>query len=255
MTIRPVAVVTGAGGGIGAACAKRLASSRAVVCVDLSAERAATTAAAIQEAGGHAEAVTADVTAPGFAAEVCAAARRAGPVTAAVHAVAHEEHIPAEDLPTRSLQASLTAGPVAAFSLFRELMVGGGLGAGAALTAIGSLHASLPFARCLGYNAAHGALAQVIRTLAHEWAGRGIRVNAVVPGWIRTPGEVALYGSAVLDAAAAALPFGRHGTADEVAAAVNFLSSAEAGYISGTFLRVDGGLAVSMARLPGGNEP
>src|SRR5258706_305233 len=86
-----------------------------------------------------------------------------------------------------------------------------------------SLHADYPFRHCLGYNAAHGALAQVVRTLAHEWAGRGVRVNAVVPGWIRTPGEVALYGDSALDATAAALPFGRFGTAAEVAAAVDFL--------------------------------
>jgi NAD(P)-dependent dehydrogenase (short-subunit alcohol dehydrogenase family) len=222
--------------------------------VDLSAERAIATATMIQEAGGHAEAIAADAGASSFAAEVCAAARRAGPVSAVVHAVAHEEHVSAEELAIESFQASITLGPVAAFSLFRELVVSDGLAPGAALTAVGSLHASLPFARCLGYNAAHAALAQVVRTLAHEWAGRGIRVNAVVPGWIRTPGEVALYGDALLDAAQAGLPFGRFGTADEVAAAVNFLCSAEAAYISGAFLSVDGGLAVSMARLPGGSN-
>jgi NAD(P)-dependent dehydrogenase (short-subunit alcohol dehydrogenase family) len=246
-----VAVVTGAGGGIGAACARRLAVSRTVICADLSAGRAAATAAAIAETGGHAEALTADAGAPGFAAGIRAAAQRAGPVTAVVHAVAHEDHAPAAELSAESLQRSLAVGPVAAFSLFRELLVSGALAPRAALTAIGSLHASLPFANCLGYNAAHAALTQVVRTLAHEWAGQEIRVNAVVPGWIRTPGEVALYGDDVLDSAGAALPFGRFGTADEVAAAVDFLCSAAAGYISGAFLSVDGGLGVSMARLPG----
>lgn len=247
-----VAVVVGAGGGIGAACARTLADSRLVLCVDLDLARARVTAAEIRQAGGRSEAIAADAGDPGFAADVLAAVTRAGPVSAVVHAVAHEEHAHAQDLTASSVQRSLAVGPVAAFSLFRELFVGSALAPGAALTAIGSLHASIPFARCLGYNAAHGALAQVVRTLAHEWAGLGIRVNAVVPGWIRTPGEVALYGDAVLDAAAAALPMGRFGTAQEVAAAVGFLSSAQAGYISGAFLSVDGALAASLARLPGG---
>jgi NAD(P)-dependent dehydrogenase (short-subunit alcohol dehydrogenase family) len=247
-----VAVIIGAGGGIGAACAKALARSRIVICADPAAARAAATAEAVRQAGGRAEAVTADAGDPGFAADLVTMAARTGPVVAAVHAVAHEEHASADDLTADSVLRSLAVGPVAAFSLFRELMTRHALGPDAALTVIGSLHADYPFRQCLGYNAAHGALAQVVRTLAHEWAGRGVRINAVVPGWIRTPGEVAHYGESALDAAAAALPFGRFGTAAEVAAAVNFLSSAQASYISGAFLTVDGALAVSLARLPGG---
>jgi NAD(P)-dependent dehydrogenase (short-subunit alcohol dehydrogenase family) len=251
-----VAIVTGAGGGIGAGCAMALARSRTVFCVDLARERADATSAAIQRAGGRAESVAADAGEPDFAARVLAAVTRAGvgTVSAVVHAVAYEEHVSAEDLTAASFLRSITVGPMAAFSLFRELLAGGALAPGAALTAIGSLHASLPFARCLGYNAAHGALAQVVRTLAHEWAGRGVRVNAVVPGWIRTPGEVTFYGGAALDAAATALPMRRFGTGDDVAAAVDFLSSERASYISGAFLTVDGALTVSLARLPEGGS-
>jgi NAD(P)-dependent dehydrogenase (short-subunit alcohol dehydrogenase family) len=151
-----------------------------------------------------------------------------------------------------SVVRSLTVGPVAALCLFRALVAGDALAPGASLVAIGSLHATVPFPDCVGYNAAHGALAQIVRTLAGEWAPRRIRVNAVVPGWIRTAGEDGLYGADHLDRVAPLLPLGRFGTADEVAAAVGYVCSDDARYVTGSFLTVDGGLAASLARLPGG---
>ncbi|GII65294.1 oxidoreductase [Sphaerisporangium krabiense] len=248
-----VAVVTGAGGDIGGACAARLAAfADVVVCVDLDAARARDTVRDLTGRGGRAVALSADATDPGFGATVAEAVRPLGRATAVVHAVAHEEHAPAETLGRASVERSLAAGPLAAYGLFTELLLTGRLGPGSALTVIGSLHADRPFAGCLGYNAAHGALAQVVRTLAHEWTGRGIRVNAVVPGWIRTRGEEVLYDPAHLDRVAGSLPMGRFGTPADVAGAVAYLSSPEAAYVSGAFLEVDGGLAASLARLPGG---
>jgi NAD(P)-dependent dehydrogenase (short-subunit alcohol dehydrogenase family) len=246
-----VAVVTGAGGDIGGACAQRLTgTAEVVVCVDRDADRLAATAARL---GPAAVPVVADADDPAFGPTVAEAAASLGTTVAAVHALAYEEHTPADELSLRSLQRSLAAGPVAAFSLFQQLSAQGCLASGSALTAIGSLHARLPFARTLGYNAAHAALAQVVMTLAHEWAPRGIRVNLVAPGWIRTQGEAQLYGEDLLDRTAAALPMGRFGTAEEVAAAVGFLSGEASGYISGTCLTVDGALGVSLARLPIGS--
>jgi NAD(P)-dependent dehydrogenase (short-subunit alcohol dehydrogenase family) len=172
-------------------------------------------------------------------------------VRSVVHALAYEEHRAAVDFSLESMLTSYRVGPLAAFGLFRAVAVSGSVAPGASFTAIGSLHERQPFRRCLGYNAAHAALGQVVRTLAHEWASRGLRVNAVVPGWIATPGEVALYGQDHLDAAASRLPSGSLGTVEQVAAAVAFVSSADAGYVSGSFLTVDGALGVSLARLPG----
>jgi NAD(P)-dependent dehydrogenase (short-subunit alcohol dehydrogenase family) len=248
-----VAIVTGAGGDIGGACARSLARTHdLVLCVDRDGERAAATAGKI---GDRARVLVADAADAGFATAISGAAARLGVTAAVVHALAHEEHCAADALSRESLELSLALGPVAAFTLFRELRASGRLGPGAALTVIGSLHASLPFPRTLGYNAAHAALTQVVRTLAHEWAGQGVRVNAVVPGWISTRGEADLYGQGYLDSVASRLPMGRMGTADDVAAAVRFLSSDDASYVSGTFLTVDGALAVSLARLPeGGHE-
>jgi NAD(P)-dependent dehydrogenase (short-subunit alcohol dehydrogenase family) len=250
-----IAIVIGAGGTIGGACALALAPScDAVLCVDLDRERAGQTARAIGAAGGRAHALEADAAAGDFSAVVSKAVPHGATVTAVVHAVAYEEHVPSVDAGRDSMVRSFAVGPLAAFTLFRDLLVAGHLVRGSALTAIGSLHATRPFARCLAYNAAHGALAQVVRTLAHEWAERGIRVNAVVPGWIRTDAEETFYGREVLDRVASTLPFGRFGTAEDIASAVEFLSSKRAEYISGSFLTVDGALSVSLARLTEGSQ-
>ncbi|MET9020046.1 SDR family NAD(P)-dependent oxidoreductase [Actinopolymorpha sp. NPDC004070] len=251
-----VAIVTGAGGGIGGACARALAASHdTVLCVDRDLDRARETVTAIERAGGSGVPLAADAADPAFGEDVAAAAAAAGQVRSAVHALAHEEHVPALELSLDSVRLSFTLGPLAAFAVFRALAVAPTPPPpGAAFTVIGSLHEKHAFARCLGYNAAHGALGQVVRTLAHEWAGRRIRVNAVVPGWIATPGEVVLYGEQHLARAGRALPFGAMGDVGQVAAAVAFLSSPAADYISGSFLTVDGALSVSLARLPEGNR-
>jgi NAD(P)-dependent dehydrogenase (short-subunit alcohol dehydrogenase family) len=255
-----VAVVVGAGGDIGGACAHRLAGTHDVVlCVDRDAGRAGSTVGSVRARGGRAEALAADAADDAFPDAVRAGALALGRTASVVHAVAHEEHAAAVDVSRRSVVQSLTVGPVAAFCLFRAFVAGDALApgtslaAGASLVAIGSLHASVPFPDCVGYNAAHGALAQIVRTLANEWAPHRIRVNAVVPGWIRTAGENGLYGADHLDRVAPLLPLGRFGTADEVAAAVGYVCSDDARYVTGSFLTVDGGLAASLARLPGGS--
>ena len=196
----------------------------------------------------------ADAAADGFSANVVNAVPAGAQVTAVVHAVAYEEHRPAFEVDRQSMLRSFAVGPLAAFTVFRDLLRGDVLGPGAALTAIGSLHASYPFADCVGYNAAHGALAQIVRTLAHEWAGLGVRVNAVVPGWIRTDAEVEFYGAEHLDRVAGSLPFGRFGSVDDIAQAVEFLSSDRAAYVSGSLFTVDGALSASLARLTDGGD-
>ncbi|MFC9689427.1 SDR family NAD(P)-dependent oxidoreductase [Kribbella sp. NPDC056951] len=251
-----LAVVVGAGGGIGGACARQLAEQYdTVLCVDRDlaaaertvAEIASPSAQGADGVGPRAVALAADAADANFGVRVGAAAAEYGAVGCAVYAVAYEEHTPAVELSRESLLRSLTVGPVGAFEFFRGLTPA----EGASYIAIGSLHETQPFAKCLGYNAAHGALGQVVRTLAHEWADRGIRVNAVVPGWIATPGEEVFHGAEALKAAGELLPFGRHGRPEEIAAAVGFLASEAAGYISGSFLTVDGALSTSLARLRG----
>ena len=100
------------------------------------------------------------------------------------------------------------------------------------------------------YSATKGAVAALVRTLAVELAGRGIRVNSVSPATILTPIQ-AKFGLPPDVAAATAkvyterIPLGRFGAADEVAKAVRFLASPAASYITGSELAVDGGLSIA----------
>ncbi|MCA2013778.1 SDR family oxidoreductase [Cereibacter sphaeroides] len=93
------------------------------------------------------------------------------------------------------------------------------------------------------YAASKAALISMTRSLACEWAARGIRVNAIAPGYVRTPMVAALEaaGKADLSAVRRRIPMGRLARADEMASAIGFLASDRARYVTGTILGVDGG--------------
>jgi glucose 1-dehydrogenase len=110
---------------------------------------------------------------------------------------------------------------------------------------ISSVHQEIPKPRFLGYSVSKGGMQNLTRTLALEYAGRGIRVNAVGPGatvtpinrsWIDDPEKRAMVESHI--------PMGRAGTSDEMAETVAFLSSDLGGYITGQTIFVDGGLTL-----------
>ncbi len=92
------------------------------------------------------------------------------------------------------------------------------------------------------YAAAKGGLAQLTKALANEWAGKGINVNAIAPGYMETDNTTALRADAarnrqILDR----IPAGRWGVPDDMAGAVVFLASRAASYVHGHVLVVDGG--------------
>jgi NAD(P)-dependent dehydrogenase (short-subunit alcohol dehydrogenase family) len=122
------------------------------------------------------------------------------------------------------------------------------LNAGAAIILNGSINAHIGMPSSSVYAASKAALISFAKTLSAELVGRGVRVNVVSPGPVTTP----LYGKLGLETAQvgamaaaieAQIPIKRFGTPDEVAAAVLFLASAEAAFIVGTELIVDGGMS------------
>lgn len=114
---------------------------------------------------------------------------------------------------------------------------------GGAIVNVGSINGTSGFPKRTAYGASKAGVMQVTRALACEWAPRGIRVNAVAPGYIRTPMVEALVKDGKIDAARieGRTPLARMGTPQEVALAAAFLASEWASYITGTVLYVDGG--------------
>ena len=116
---------------------------------------------------------------------------------------------------------------------------------GGVIINISSVHEIIPRPYYISYSISKGGMENLTKTLALEYANRGIRVNAIAPGatitpineaWIDDPQKKAVVESHI--------PMGRAGTSDEMAAAVAFLVSEEAGYITGQTLFIDGGLTL-----------
>jgi glucose 1-dehydrogenase len=112
------------------------------------------------------------------------------------------------------------------------------------IVTISSVLAHVPYVNSSPYNGAKAAINQMTRTWALELAPHRIRVNAIEPGWIDTPGERAFATEDQLREEAAKLPLGRLGRAEEIAKAVAFLVSEDASYITGSILKVDGGISL-----------
>jgi 3-oxoacyl-[acyl-carrier protein] reductase len=93
----------------------------------------------------------------------------------------------------------------------------------------------------VAYAASKAALIGMAKTLAREYASRGITVNAIAPGFVDTDMTTSITGE-MKEGMLKAIPLGRTGRPEEIAAAVAFLSSDEAGYITGQVLRVNGGM-------------
>ncbi|MCX5202768.1 SDR family oxidoreductase [Streptomyces sp. NBC_00237] len=251
-------LVTGAGQGIGAATARRFAVEGAGVLVtDRDPLRAEEVAEGIREAGGTALAQVCDVVDRGAVETAVDRAFAAfGRLDVLVNNAyaCHAEPPLFEDTPDEPWYEDFEVSLHGAFRCTRAALphLAAADGRGAVVN-IGSVNAEQHFGNH-AYSAAKAGLASLTRTLAVQCAPRGVRVNVVEPGTVRTG---AWDGRQTrLDDLPPHYPLGRLGEPEDIAAAVTFLASADATWITGVTLPVDGGLLVSnmaMRRTLDGN--
>ena len=237
-----VALVTGASRGIGKAIAAKLASRGAHVVAAARGDNARTTADAITASGGRAEALTLDVTQPDAAEAVIAA-------TVGKHGrldvLVNNAGITKDQLMLRMKRDDwdtvLATNLTAAFALTQAALRPMLKQRGGRIICVSSVVGQSGNAGQANYAASKAGLIGFAKSVALEVASRGITVNVVAPGLIDTDMTRAITDSAHEDWAAR-IPLKRLGTPDDVAAAVCFLASNEASYITGQVLAVNGGM-------------
>ena len=236
------ALVTGASGGIGGAIARALHAQGAEIA--LAGTRTAALDALALELGQRAHALAADLADPEAADKLL---RDAEAAMSRVDILVNNAGITRDALALRmrdaDWQAVIDLNLTAAFRLTRAALRGMLRRRHGRIVCITSGVGVLGNPGQANYAAAKAGMIGMAKSVAAEVAARGITVNCVAPGFIATAMTEALSEDQTARATAA-VPIGRFGSADEVAAAVVYLASAEAGYVTGHTLHVNGGLAM-----------
>jgi 3-oxoacyl-[acyl-carrier protein] reductase len=242
-----VALVTGAGSGIGRATTELLAERGArVVAADRDRAAAAETAARARRPGAEVEPVACDVTrAADVEAAVALARRRWGRLDVLVNAAGILRVAPLETETEAEWERVLAVNLTGAFLQTRAALAAmREQGGGGAIVHIASRAALRAKEGHGAYAASKAGVLQLTRMAAVEGAPHGIRVNCVCPGFIDTPMTRGGYADDAFSGWSLACPLGRPGRPDEVARAMLFLASDEASFITGVALPVDGGRTV-----------
>jgi 2-deoxy-D-gluconate 3-dehydrogenase len=242
-----LAVVTGSSRGIGAAIAVALAEAGAdVIGIARTEEAQGETGAAVRALGRAFNAVRADLSSREGITDAMAGIEAIGrPLDILINNAGIAERNPAENHTDSQWDAVLAVNLSAPFLLAREIgtrMLARGNGS---IVFLSSMNAFQGGRNVVGYTAAKAGIGGVVRALANEWAGRGVRVNAIAPGYVET--ELTLGRQGDPDRIASLtprIPAGRWAQPRDLAGAAVFLSSDAASYVHGITLAVDGGWLV-----------
>lgn len=250
------ALVTGANSGIGEAIARGLAEAGAAVVVNYVSgdDRAQAVVEEIAAAGGRAVAIRADVSDEG---EVQAMFREAtetfGSIDILVNNAGLQADAPLHEMSLsqwqRVIGVNLTGQFLCARAAIREFLRRGpvpelscSLGK---IVCLSSVHDVIPWAGHANYAASKGGVSMFMKTLAQEYAGRKIRINAISPGAIKTPINTSAWATMEAEAALLKLiPYYRVGETRDIARAAVWLASDHSDYVTGATLYVDGGMTL-----------
>ena len=231
------ALVTGATAGIGRAIAGQLAELGAEVVVHgRSAERGAKTVQEIQNAGGRARFVAADLSDPD---DVRRLAAKAGPVDILINNAGVYKFSATADSDDAFFDEHINLNLRAPFILVQKLVPAMAERGSGVVVNLSTVAATIPVRTGAIYGASKAALELLTRVWADEFGRSGVRVNAVQAGPTETPGTAVTPG--LTDSLGALTALGRSAAADEIAHAVTFLASPAASYINGAILHATGG--------------
>jgi 2-hydroxycyclohexanecarboxyl-CoA dehydrogenase len=238
------AVVTGGGSGIGRACAVHLARDGAAVAVwDLNADAAKETVRMIASEGGKANAYIGDASIKASIDDILARVRKElGPILILVNNAGITATTPFLEITQEALERIYRVNLVGPFILTQAAMPDMLAANWGRVVNISSSSAQTGAKRMTHYSSSKGGLIALTKSLAAEFADRGITVNNIPPGFIDTP--MSRSAPIDIDALAAASPMKRAGRPEDIAATCAFLASEAASYITGQTIGVNGGRVI-----------